>query len=194
MENQEKWKVIKGLGGSAWVSDEGRVWTHYKGGCFRKARPNPRGYYGLQLLYGGERIHFRIHRLVAEHFVKGREGADQVNHKDGDKTNNRAANLEWCSRSENMLHARVNDLFSKGRPDKALPSNVRWCRQSSAYRVEFRIQGRLLSFGAYTNVDDAITVREKLLGLLAVGEDISKYRTKHHRGRGGRWVRGQKVL
>lgn len=46
-----------------------------------------------------------VHRLIACAFVPADSGKDFVNHKDGNKLNNRADNLEWVTRSENMQHA-----------------------------------------------------------------------------------------
>ena len=51
---------------------------------------------------GGPKIH-AVHRLIAAAFCPG-HGRD-VNHKNGDKADNRADNLEWCSRSSNQRHA-----------------------------------------------------------------------------------------
>lgn len=67
------------------------------------------GYPGVQLyrVRGGEknRVTAQVHRLVLETFMGPPAPGQQCNHKSGDKTDNRLANVEWVTPSENRLHA-----------------------------------------------------------------------------------------
>ena len=49
-----------------------------------------------------------VHRLVAQAFIPNPHGKAQVNHLNGDTLDNRAANLDWATQSENMIHAHAN--------------------------------------------------------------------------------------
>ena len=63
------------------------------------------GYLRINLVDdAGRKKSFLVHRVVASKFVDNPNDLPEVNHKDGDKTNNNVCNLEWCTRSENMRH------------------------------------------------------------------------------------------
>lgn len=51
-----------------------------------------------------------VHRLVTETFLSNPLNLTDINHIDGDKTNNKLTNLEWCNRSYNIQHAYNNGL------------------------------------------------------------------------------------
>ncbi len=55
-----------------------------------------------------------LHRLVAKEFVDNPDSKPHVNHKDCDKHNNNASNLEWVTRSENTIHAYDNNRMPHG--------------------------------------------------------------------------------
>lgn len=66
---------------------------------------NGHGYKQVFISVEGKRYVRYIHRLVAECFIPNPDGLPEVNHKDGNKANNNADNLEWCTSSYNKLHA-----------------------------------------------------------------------------------------
>ena len=112
--NNEIWKPIKGYEGLYEISDRGRVKRvrrKTKNGCTLMDRIlNPRkqknGYLSLALTKNSKIKSVLIHRLVAEHFVPNPENKPEVNHKDFDRTNNNAENLEWCTHAENITFSR----------------------------------------------------------------------------------------
>lgn len=70
-----------------------------------KPRLDKAGYEYFNLCKEGVKKKRYIHRLVAQHFIPNPEFKKEVNHKDGDKSNNHVDNLEWCTRLENEKHA-----------------------------------------------------------------------------------------
>lgn len=90
-----------------------RLITYKDGRSFQREetvlRPKPKqGYPAVDLQVRGRVC---IHTLVAEAFIGPRPSwARTVNHKDGNRTNNRAENLEWASYAENNRHARLTKL------------------------------------------------------------------------------------
>ena len=66
------------------------------------------GYKQCNLYKDGKKYYKRIHRIVAQTYIKNPNNLPQVNHKDGNKINNNINNLEWVSNSENIKHSYKN--------------------------------------------------------------------------------------
>jgi len=96
------------------VSNKGRVCSMKKEQpVILKARKNRGGYLYLNLCCKNKKHYTAIiHRLVALAFIPNTESKPQINHLDGDKTNNSVNNLEWCTQSENILHSYATGLNS----------------------------------------------------------------------------------
>lgn len=69
----------------------------------RKLRKNKDGYLRFNAQSNGINKTFSVHRCIAETWLSHR--VEQVNHKDGNKENNRLENLEWVTQADNNLHA-----------------------------------------------------------------------------------------
>ena len=99
------------------ISSEGRLANSHTGKIL-SVRIGTSGYVCHSNRVNGKDISFTIHRLVAEAFLeapsqelldwanKSFRGVVQVNHKDGNKTNNIPENLEWCNNKQNKIHSR----------------------------------------------------------------------------------------
>lgn len=69
-----------------------------------KLQTNISGYMWIQFSVNSVKKNYYIHQLVASHFIPNPDGKQFVNHKDGNKTNNKVENLEWVTQSENTQH------------------------------------------------------------------------------------------
>lgn len=79
------------------------------------------GYCVVYICGDGERREaINVHRLVASAFLQPDPTRLHVNHKNGVKDDNRPDNLEWCTRSENMIHAQDTGLSDKRKPIEAI--------------------------------------------------------------------------
>ena len=104
---KEIWKDIKGYEGKYQISNLGKVKSLI--GNSKILKPEIRtGYYSVSLMKNKKKHYYRIHRLVAEAFIPNPNNLPMVNHKDEDKLNNIASNLEWCDNTYNSQYP--NDL------------------------------------------------------------------------------------
>lgn len=126
-EWERAWLEVKGYEGFYEVSNDGLIKSlsrarisnkgveqHNNNGEKILNTPIKGGYVRVHLTKDGKSKEKRVHRLVAEAFLPEREKIqNEVNHIDGNKTNNNFHNLEWCSSKENSVHAFKSGLGNR---------------------------------------------------------------------------------
>ena len=116
----EKWKQIKGYESLYEISNYGNVKSFHKNkdGKAMKLyteKLNHTNYKGLTLVNKeGNKKQFRVHRLVAEHFIENKDNKRFVNHIDNNGENNNVDNLEWMTHADNVRYSICNKPSMKG--------------------------------------------------------------------------------
>jgi hypothetical protein len=122
------------------------------------ARLNEDGYKRATLSVDSVRVESSIHRLVAKTWLGMPKPGEQVNHKNGIKTDNRVENLEWVSVKENNIHA-INVLGKRRGENNALAKLTE--DQVRAIRADTRILTEIAKdYGIYFSTVHKIKKRE----------------------------------
>lgn len=89
-----------------YATQEGEIWSNKRGKwCKLKPCDNGFGYYHVATSINNKRKHLFVHRGVCAAYHLNPLNHKEVNHINGNKSDNRPENLHWCNRSQNMRHA-----------------------------------------------------------------------------------------
>lgn len=130
------WKDIPGYEGLYQASKWGEIKSlkrivfngvrnHILKGRILKPIPNGTGYFSVCLRLSNQTNRLYVHRLIAITFIKTEDYSLEVNHIDGDRSNNTLTNLEWVTRSTNHFH-RYKVLKQSG-VNKGKIGALNWC-------------------------------------------------------------------
>jgi hypothetical protein len=121
---KEEWRDIRGFEGLYQASNLGRIRSidhtararanktrTVKGRILKPTVSHGLTYRTVSFWVEVKQERFYVHRLVATAFVPNPHGYLTVNHKDENKENNSARNLEWCTHAQNMAHAATHKLM-----------------------------------------------------------------------------------
>ncbi len=183
----EQWRNIKGFEGLYQVSNLGNVKSlkrfnrtskiysslgYYRKEKILKPSKDAAGYLKIDLCKNGKRKNYLIHRLVAETFIPNPENKLQVNHKDGNKSNNFVDNLEWATPKENIIHAVVNGLNI---PKKG------WKHHSSKAVLQYDMNNNFIKrWGSIIDANKALNISETSISYCCNNKQrkAGKYRWK----------------
>lgn len=145
---QENWKSIINYPNYQ-ISDLGRIrgTNHTKGKDYRykKTVVNSKSGYEYCAVQKEDKVkNFTVHRIVAIHFIPNPVNLPEVNHKDGNKLNNKFDNLEWVTKAENKRHANANGFWKH--TDKHKTAMVKYNKKNKSKVVlQFDLTGNLMA-------------------------------------------------
>ena len=126
---KEIWKDVPNFEGLYQVSNTGKIKSFRKSTKYGSQpeyilKPSiaNTGYAQVTLYDNARRKKLLIHRLVAEAFIPNPDNLPQINHKDEDRLNNCANNLEWCTAAYNNAYgtARIRGIDTRSKPVEQL--------------------------------------------------------------------------
>lgn len=174
---REEWRDIKDYEGLYQISDAGRVKSlklrknSYADGHIREEiiierelilRPISKGensYLYVSLTKDGKHKNHYIHRLVAEAFIEKPENKSVVNHKDFNKENNNANNLEWCTPKENTIYS-AHRMKKQHNSKTATGERYITIKKAGLYRVNIK-KANVDKY--FKTLADAIAFRNEVL-------------------------------
>lgn len=146
--------------------DRGGVIYSRKGEHLRELKQYPKthGYLYVTLFRDGKRYYLRVHRLVAEAFIPNPDNLPEVNHKDENKTNNFASNLEWCTSHDNKVYGSRREKVARKVSDPNIRRRNNTSGRKGVYKTKWntwKVYFNRKHLGTFKTFDEAVKVREK---------------------------------
>ena len=169
----EEWRAITGTKGFIEVSNEGRVRSLLSGTPrVLHTQVDNKGYHRIRVTVERVKVSYKVHREVAKAFIDNPGNLPQVNHKDGNKNNNGASNLEWVTNKENAHHAIRSGLW-----DTVIEGSRRVNESRKKPIIAYRIDGKYPCTRYYNSIGEA----EREIGSRHIC-DVLKGKRSHVKG------------
>lgn len=172
---REIWKDIIGYEGAYQISNYGRVrscdryivqngrwgrYTRFFPAKILTPTDNGNGYLIISFKKAGKRRNYYIHRLVASHFIAELDNTNLVvNHKDYNKKNNQASNLEWVTQAENVAYSICHMRKPRSVCKPSSTGHKYIYIRNGRYRLS--IQGKIDR--TFSCLEDALSIKEVVL-------------------------------
>lgn len=108
------------------------------------------GYWCVDLVVSKtNRTRFRLHRLIAIHFIPNPDNLPYVDHIDGNRLNNSIENLRWCTMSQNNMNKGATPGSSSSY------KGVSWTKDKNKWKAFTKLNGKMIHLGYHECEEDA---------------------------------------
>ena len=185
MDHDVEWKPIPGENPAYEVGSNGEIRVT-RDGVTTPMKLNLRDRYYQIVLYrrGHGKVTYYVHRLIAQVFVANPDNLPYVNHKDGNRLNNRADNLEWCTALENHWHALDHGIGGlRGIPLRRVTDSDISVIRSKMAAGSHTLRELAAEYGVSTTFMSRVR-KGAARGAVPIGNPSERFRTKaYHRVR-----------
>ena len=148
---EETWIKINDF--DYYVSNIGNV-RHINNNNNRKLYLDKDGYCCVTLKKNKSSFSRKVHRLVATAFITNDENKPEIDHIDGNKTNNTISNLRWVTRIENAnAYRKLHKNNSSGH------NNIYYDNTRNKYYLQKSHNGKNNFYGRYNTLEEAIKAK-----------------------------------
>lgn len=159
-KTKERWKPIKGFEECYEISDHGRIRSLRTEKIISTKNLNS-GYSSVYLVRDGLRRRWKVHKLVAQHFLREPKSFEIINHIDNDRTNPHYKNLEWVTMRENLTHYIVTQKGKKS-------TGASFQSKTGTWRSMIRYEGKNRDLGRFKTEEEAAAAYIGALNILNI--------------------------
>ena len=168
------------------INEYGEIWDNEKLRYVKVSKTQHKNSYSFVNIYNyetGKRKLYYVHHLVMKYFGSHKPGDNyEIDHLDGDKSNNYVYNLDWVTHKENKLRAKAMGLVSNGwvnrNPKRTdLVKSLHWDiidSRNDPYLFEQEIKQAIINFYEYQKIGNAGGAYRLYKKLLDKGIDLAK--------------------
>ena len=168
------------------INEYGEIWDTKRLKYLKVSKTqhnNPYSFVGIYNLSTGKPKIYYVHHLVMKYFGSPKPGDNyEIDHLDGDKSNNYVYNLDWVTHKENKLRAKAMGLVSNGWVNRSpkrtdLVKSIHWDiidSREDPYLFEQEIKQAIINFYEYQKVGNAGGAYRLYKKLLDKGIDLAK--------------------